>query len=42
MLKLILFIVSAILFGLAAFNVNGPKVQLGWAGACVFVIAALV
>lgn len=42
MLKLILFIISAVLFGLAAFNVSSPKMQLGWAGACVFVIATLV
>ena len=42
MIKLILLIASAICFGLAAFNVNLKQVQLGWLGACLFVVAAIV
>lgn len=42
MVRVVLLIASAICFGLAAFNVTIKDVQLGWAGACLFVIAALI
>ena len=42
MVRMVLLIASAICFGLAAFNVNIKDVQLGWVGACLFVIAALI
>ena len=42
MLKLVLYIIAAVLFGLAAIGWPKTNVQLGWAGACLFVVATLV
>lgn len=36
--SLVLLIVAAVLFGVAAFGVNSP-VHLGWAGACALALS---
>lgn len=39
---MLLYFLAAVLFGLRAFGVGGPRVHLGWLGAMVFTLAVVL
>lgn len=42
MIRLILLVLSFVLFAVASFGVGLPRIHLGWLGAACFVLAELL